>query len=92
MPHVLSYRHRKPYIMLSGDDDGKHYVLEPFTEDPEDWRYHKHLLVDTEMTTSGKFIAEDLDGDGYTEIIAAGYSSGTLYTFTYAPEEESDDF
>ncbi|CAG7834280.1 unnamed protein product [Allacma fusca] len=78
-------RQRKPYIIVSGDDDGKHYILEPNSEDANDWSYTKHILVDTEKTTSGKFAVVDLDGDGYTEIVAAGYSSGTIYVYTYKP-------
>jgi len=83
---LVNGRQRKPYILVSGDDDGRHYVLEPNSEDPKDWTYTKHILVDTEKTTSGKFAAVDLDGDGYTEIIAAGYSAGQIYVFTYKPE------
>ncbi|CAL8095604.1 unnamed protein product [Orchesella dallaii] len=77
---------RKPYILLSGDDDGRHYILEPVSDDPTDWTYNKHILVDTERTTVGKFAVGDFDGDGYTDIVCAGYTSGTLYAFTYAPE------
>ena len=73
--------------MLSGDDDGKHYILDPISQDPTNWLYNKHILVDTEKTTSGKFVVMDLDGDGYTEIVAAGYSSGTIYVFTYKPAD-----
>ena len=27
----------------------------------------------------------DIDGDGYTDIIAAGYTVGQVYVYTYAP-------
>ena len=36
----------KPFISLSGDDDGKHYILYPTSEDKEDWTYEKYLLVE----------------------------------------------
>ncbi|CAG0882230.1 unnamed protein product [Darwinula stevensoni] len=78
-------RQVKPWISLSGDDDGKHYILVPVSEDADDWTYEKNILVDTGATTSGKIAIADLDGDGYTELIAAGYSIGKLYVFTYAP-------
>jgi hypothetical protein len=29
----------------------------------------------------------DLDGDGYTEIVSAGYTAGTVYVHTFAPEK-----
>ena len=32
----------------------------------------------------GKPALADLDGDGYTDIIAPGYSANKLYIFTYA--------
>ncbi|XP_063595419.1 uncharacterized protein LOC134772382 [Penaeus indicus] len=78
MPH-------KPYILLSGDDDGRMYVLYPSSEDRNDWVYQKHILVDTEDTTVGKMAHGDLDGDGYEEVIVAGYTIGEVYVFTYAP-------
>ena len=37
----------KPFISLSGDDDGKHYILYPVSEDKDDWTYERHLLVET---------------------------------------------
>ena len=37
----------KPFISLSGDDDGKHYILHPATEDKDDWTYNMSLLVET---------------------------------------------
>jgi hypothetical protein len=78
-------RQRKPYIMVSGDDDGNHYILEPLSESPNDWSYEKHILIETNGTTTGKFAIGDFDGDGYTDIVAAGYSVGKIYAFTYAP-------
>jgi hypothetical protein len=29
----------KPWIALSGDDDGVHYILYPTSEDPASWEY-----------------------------------------------------
>eukprot|EP00095_Tigriopus_kingsejongensis_P007119 maker-scaffold303_size215788-snap-gene-1.16 protein:Tk07119 transcript:maker-scaffold303_size215788-snap-gene-1.16-mRNA-1 annotation:"hypothetical protein DAPPUDRAFT_229131" len=69
----------KPWIALSGDDDGNHYVLYPTSEARDDWTYEKHLLVATDKPTSGTMAVVDIDNDGYTEIIAAGYSAGTVY-------------
>lgn len=86
---ILFFRKRKPYVLLSGDDDGKHYILEPVSDDASDWTYNKHVLVDTKATTSGKFAVGDFDGDGYTDIVCAGFTSDMLYAFTYAPEDES---
>ena len=38
---------KKPWISLSGDDDGNHYVLYPRTEDKQDWSYDVHLIIET---------------------------------------------
>ncbi|XP_037793535.1 uncharacterized protein LOC119589014 isoform X2 [Penaeus monodon] len=78
MPH-------KPYILLSGDDDGRFYVLYPTSEDRNDWVYEKNVLIDTEDIMVGKMAHGDLDGDGYEEIVVAGYAVNQLFVFTYAP-------
>ena len=92
----------KPWIALSGDDDGIHYILFPRSEDPADMEYelrvryiasteyshHQHLsqiMHDSEATTSGTMAIDDLDGDGFTEIISAGYTAGEVYVYTFAP-------
>jgi hypothetical protein len=33
----------KPWIALSGDDDGVHYLLFPVSEDPENWEYDRQV-------------------------------------------------
>ena len=42
-------------------------------------------MVDTEETTAGTMAVVDLDGDGYVEIISAGYTKGRVYVYTFAP-------
>ena len=37
----------KPWLLLSGDDDGKHYIMTPQSEDRDDWNYDLELLVET---------------------------------------------
>jgi len=76
----------KPWISLSGDDDGNHYIMYPKSEDPFDWEYDLQLIIETGETTAGTMAVLDLDGDGYTEIVSAGYSAGTVYVHTFAPE------
>merc|ERR1711892_64411 len=75
----------KPWIALSGDDDGVHYVMFPLSEDPTNFEYEMQVMVDTEATTAGTMAVADLDGDGYTEIISAGYTSGEVFVYTFAP-------
>merc|ERR1719193_2908644 len=73
----------KPWIAISGDDDGVHYIMFPKSEDPENWEYDIQVMVDTEATTAGTMAVVDLDGDGFTEIISAGYTAGEVYVFTF---------
>ncbi|KAK3863385.1 hypothetical protein Pcinc_030835 [Petrolisthes cinctipes] len=75
----------KPYILVSGDDDGRTYILMPNSDVRDDWVYQKHILVDTMETTVGKMAHGDFDGDGYEEVVVAGYSAGKLFAFTYTP-------
>jgi len=37
----------KPWISLSGDDDGKHYILYPDREDTDIWTYSIEMIIDT---------------------------------------------
>merc|ERR1711934_173535 len=53
----------KPWIAISGDDEGVHYIMFPKSED-------------TKATTAGTMAVVDLDGDGFTEIVSAGYTAG----------------
>ena len=39
----------KPWISLSGDDDGNHYIMYPKSEDPFDWEYDLQLIIETGM-------------------------------------------
>ena len=40
----------KPWISLSGDDDGKHYILYPDSEDTDVWTYSIEMIIDTGMS------------------------------------------
>ena len=42
-------------------------------------------MVDTEATTAGTMAVADLDGDGFTEIISAGYTEGMVYVYSFSP-------
>ena len=76
----------KPFILLSGNADGSHYILQPISQDSEDWTYERQTLVAAGGGgTAGQVTAADLDGDGFTELIAAGYTAGKLYIFSYSP-------
>ena len=77
-------RGNKPYIMLSGDDDGKHYMLEPLSQSPTECSYENHVLLDTATQTRGKFAVADSTGEGYPELTPPGSTPGLIYDFPYA--------
>jgi len=73
----------KPWISLSGDDDGRHYILYPESEDKDNWTYIKEVVIDSEDQTVGTMAIIDLDQDGYMELIASGYTADTVYIATF---------
>jgi Tfp pilus tip-associated adhesin PilY1 len=40
----------------------------------------------SDETTTGTMAVVDLDGDGFVEIVSAGYTVGKVYVHTFAPE------
>jgi len=74
----------KQLLSVSGDDDGKHYILYPTNIDTRgDFTYDLYLLIDSGSDTVGTQAVVDLDGDGYVEIVSAAYSQGRVYVHTF---------
>jgi len=74
----------KPLISLSGDDDGKHYLLYPSCVDCRgEFNYDIYELIDSGATTCGTMAVADLDGDGNAEIVSAAYTEGRVYVHTF---------
>jgi hypothetical protein len=46
---------RKPWISLSGDDDGNHYIMYPKSEDKDNWEYDLQLIIETGTLHYGNF-------------------------------------
>merc|ERR1711976_730207 len=76
----------KPSILLSGDDEGTAYLLEPTSSSSSSWAYSRTKLVDEgEGQIIGKISVADVDGDGYKEFFIPSYFEDKLYIYTFAP-------
>jgi len=76
----------KPWILMSGDDEGTCYYYVPNSEDPSDWTYEQVLFLDNgEGNIVGKPSVADFDGDGYAEMFVAAWTEGALRAYTFAP-------
>lgn len=73
----------RPDIILSGDDDGKLFLLRPV--DKQGRKYNVTVLLDSSPGTLGAICAGDIDNDGYAEIIAPSYDDKKITILTYNP-------
>ncbi|XP_067667929.1 uncharacterized protein [Haliotis asinina] len=73
----------KPLVLLSGDDDGRAYLLKPSSASGSDWTYDKETFLDVGQGTVGEPAVKDVDGDGYKEIFVPAYNQGYVYVYTF---------
>ncbi|XP_071095835.1 uncharacterized protein [Haliotis cracherodii] len=78
-----SHTNGKPVIVLSGDDDGRAYVLKPSSTSHGDWTYDKETFLDVGQGTVGEIAIKDVDGDGYGEVFVPAYTQGYVYVYTF---------
>jgi hypothetical protein len=72
----------RPWILVSGDGSQRAHLLVP--EEGSRWAYREETLVDVGGTV-GLCLAEDVDGDGYTEIFVPSWNKDEIHVFTFAP-------
>ena len=76
----------KPDILLSGDDEGTAYLLQPESPDSANWNYAATTLIDKgEGHIIGHISTADVDGDGHKEFFVPSYFEDKLYVYTFAP-------
>lgn len=79
---LLCFR-TKPSILLSGDDDGHAYYLEPRSDEPSDWTYEMQIILNAGDGTVGELSFADVDGDGYVEIFVPSYSTNEVFVYKF---------
>lgn len=67
----------KPFIIVSGDDNGNLVHLKATSEDPSDWSYTANTLYQATGTT-GNVIVVDVNQDQKDDIIVAQYDEGSV--------------
>ncbi|ESP03661.1 hypothetical protein LOTGIDRAFT_171192 [Lottia gigantea] len=70
-------------ILLSGDDDGRAYLLSSTSTDPNNWSYNTTVFADLGSGTVGQLAFHDVDGDGDYEIFVPAYSAGKMNVYTW---------
>nr|XP_002121068.1 uncharacterized protein LOC100186859 [Ciona intestinalis] len=80
----VSARKKKPFIIVSGDDDGRVYVLIPNSKKTNNWEYSSHSIYKAAGPV-GALTIDDLNHDGYAEIVIPVVESNKLVFFTYDP-------
>lgn len=72
----------KPHIIVSGDGSTKAHLLIPKSENPLDFNYEQHILMNANCTV-GKIAVADVNNDGICEIFIPAYEKNQIHVFTY---------
>ncbi|KAJ8298842.1 hypothetical protein KUTeg_022902 [Tegillarca granosa] len=73
----------KPSILLSGDDNGRAYLLVPTSASNTDWSYNLTTFLDAGDGTVGELTYADVDNDGFNEVFVPSYSTNELFVFKF---------
>ncbi|KAK6172625.1 hypothetical protein SNE40_016242 [Patella caerulea] len=68
-------------ILLSGDDDGRAYILT--SSNTQTWAYNSTVFADVGSGTVGQLSYADIDGDGSIEIFVPAYDVGQISVYSY---------
>ena len=72
----------KPWIVIAGDGSQKLWLLEPKSQDPNDWNYSSSTPLETKSTI-GRIEVTDFNHDGYREIHVPAYDADLIYTLKF---------
>lgn len=78
----------KPVILLSGDDDGRAYMFEADSQNPNDWSYTKTTFCDAGDGTVGELSTGDVTNDGYLEVFVPSYSQNEIIVYSFKPNND----
>ncbi len=79
-------KRNKPWIIVSGDGSQQVHLLVPESQNPSDWQYSEHILLNTHSTV-GKLAVADVDGNGYPKIFVPAYDNNEIEILTIRPSE-----
>ena len=83
----------KPFILMTGDDDGRVYVVKPLNDaDPSDWSYKADVLFEAVGNTIGDLTYADVDGDGVKEVFVPVFNAGQVHIVPYKDIDLSSVF
>lgn len=83
-----SDRSSRPMILVSGDDDGRAYFLEPNSNSTKDWSYTKNVFHDAGSGTVGQIAYADVDGDDFVDLFVPNFNLNDISIYTFAPSEQ----
>ena len=81
----LAVKDNKPTIFVGGDGASEVYILTPKSQDTDSWEYdstslYKQYGFDNKkiMSVTGEAVIDDLNGDGFVEIVIPWYEANYL--------------
>jgi len=84
--YPTSDRSGKPWIMVSGADDGRAYYLRPTSSDPASWAYERVTVFDYGANQVVPGISSaDIDADGYEELFVSARTANKVDVFSFRP-------
>lgn len=75
----------KPWIFVSGDDSQRGHLLVPKSQDPQDWSYSEHIILDSKSTI-GRAAVGDIDGGGHPTLLIPVHDANAVAAIGVVPK------